>query len=96
MKIENHFGIIETAVYPRKNLFRFVVLYFRACFLICRVFRWRIFFVLLYFMSVLACLSVVLLDSLIGLVVKATASRAEDSGLESRLRRDFSWVESYQ
>ena len=29
-------------------------------------------------------------DRLVGLVVKATASGAEDSGFESRLRRDFS------
>ena len=28
--------------------------------------------------------------------VKASASRAEDSGFESRLRRDFFGVESYQ
>ena len=33
---------------------------------------------------------------LVGLVVKASASRAEDSGFESRLSRDFSGVESYQ
>ena len=33
---------------------------------------------------------------LVGLVVKASASRAEDPGFESRLRRDFSGVESYQ
>ena len=30
-----------------------------------------------------------LTDRLVGLVVKASASRAEDPGLESRLRRDF-------
>ena len=35
-----------------------------------------------------------LVDRLVGLVVKASASRAEDPGFESRLRRDFSWVES--
>ena len=35
-------------------------------------------------------------DRLVGLVVKASASRAEDPGLESRLRRDFFGVESYQ
>ena len=29
------------------------------------------------------------LDRLVGLVVKASASRAEDPGFESRLRRDF-------
>ena len=29
-------------------------------------------------------------DHLVGLVVKASASRAEDPGFESRLRRDFS------
>ena len=33
---------------------------------------------------------------LVGLVVKASASRAEDPGFESRLRRDFSGFESYQ
>ena len=32
----------------------------------------------------------------LGLVVKASASRAEDPGFESRLRRDFFGVESYQ
>ena len=36
------------------------------------------------------------LGSLFGLVVKASASRAEDPGFESRLRRDFLGVESYQ
>ena len=35
-------------------------------------------------------------DSLVGLVVKASASRAEDPGFESRLCRDFYGVESYQ
>ena len=35
-------------------------------------------------------------DRLVGLVVKASASRAEDPGLESRLSRDFFGVESYQ
>ena len=34
-------------------------------------------------------------DRLVGLVVKVSASRAEDSGIESRLRRDFFRVESY-
>ena len=33
---------------------------------------------------------------LVGLVVKASATRAEDPGFESRLRRDFPGVESYQ
>ena len=32
---------------------------------------------------------------LVGLVVKASAARAEDPGFESRLLRDFSGVESY-
>ena len=36
------------------------------------------------------------LYSLVGLVVKGSASRAEDPGYESRLRRDFFGVESYQ
>ena len=36
------------------------------------------------------------LDRLVGLVVKASASRAEGPGFESRLRRDFFGVESYQ
>ena len=34
-------------------------------------------------------------DRLVGLVVKASASRAEDPGFETRLRRDFFGVESY-
>ena len=33
---------------------------------------------------------------LVGLVIKASPSRAEDPGFESRLRRDFFGVESYQ
>ena len=33
---------------------------------------------------------------LVGLVVKASASRAGGPGFESRLRRDFFGVESYQ
>ena len=36
------------------------------------------------------------LDRLVGLVVKASASRAEGPGFESRSRRDFFGVESYQ
>ena len=35
-------------------------------------------------------------DRLVGLVVKASASRAEDPGFESRLRQYFFGVESYQ
>ena len=35
-------------------------------------------------------------DLLVGLVVKASASRKEDSRFESRLHRDFFGVESYQ
>ena len=35
-------------------------------------------------------------DRLVGLAVKASASRAEDPGFESRLRRDFSGVGAYQ
>ena len=41
-------------------------------------------------------LSVCVTDRLVGLVVKASASRAEGPGFESRLRRDFFGVESYQ
>ena len=41
-------------------------------------------------------LSSLFFDRLVGLVVKASASRAEDPGFDSRLRRDFSGVESYQ
>ena len=33
---------------------------------------------------------------LVGLVIKASASRAEDPGFESRFRQDFSGVETYQ
>ena len=36
------------------------------------------------------------LDRLVGLEVKVSASRAEGPGFESRLRRDFFGVESYQ
>ena len=36
------------------------------------------------------------IDRLVGLVVKASASSTEDPRFESRLRRDFSGVESYQ
>ena len=35
-------------------------------------------------------------NRLVGLVVKASASRAEGPGFEFRLRRDFLGVESYQ
>ena len=35
-------------------------------------------------------------DRLVGLVVKASASRAEGPRFESRLRRDFFGVESFQ
>ena len=34
-------------------------------------------------------------DRLVGIVVKASASRPEDPGFESRLHRDFSGIESY-
>ena len=37
-----------------------------------------------------------LVNRLVGLVVKASASRAEDPGFESRWGRDFFGVESYQ
>ena len=37
-----------------------------------------------------------ILDRLVGLMVKVSASRAEDVGFESRLRWDFFRVESYQ
>ena len=36
------------------------------------------------------------LSTVVGLVVKASASRAEDPGFESRLQRNFFGVESYQ
>ena len=35
-------------------------------------------------------------DPLVGLVVEASSSKAKDPGFKSRLRRDFSGVESYQ
>ena len=35
-------------------------------------------------------------NRLVGLVVKASTSRAEDPGFESRWRQDFFGVESYQ
>ena len=42
------------------------------------------------------CLSSQMHHRLVGLVVKASASRAEGPGFESRWRRDFFGVESYQ
>ena len=42
------------------------------------------------------CWETAYVDPLVGLVVKASASRAEDPGFESRLFRDFFGVESYQ
>ena len=39
---------------------------------------------------------IVLKYGLVGLVVKASASRAEDLGFESCLQRDISGIESYQ
>ena len=42
------------------------------------------------------CFPVTARNRLVGLVVKASASREEDPRFESRLRRDFSGVESYQ
>ena len=50
-------------------------------------------------MAVFTCLFVCLSvssDRLVGLMVKASASRAEDPWFESRLRRDLFGVESYQ
>ena len=46
--------------------------------------------------SVWHLLKLVIGDRLAGLVVKASVSGAEDPGFESRLRRDFFRVESYQ
>ena len=43
-----------------------------------------------------SCARQLLSDRLVGPVVKASASRVEDPGFESRLRRDFFGVESYQ
>ena len=40
--------------------------------------------------------TIFIVDRLVGPVVKASASRAEGPGFESRLRRDFFGVESYQ
>ena len=51
------------------------------------------------FSSVAVCFwypSLTIPDRLIGLVVKAFASRAEDPEFESPLCRNFFWVESYQ
>ena len=49
-----------------------------------------------YTRTTLFCLHLQKLDRLVGLVVKASASRAEGPGFESRSRRDFFGVESYQ
>ena len=50
--------------------------------------------IIITIVNMLNCLCVT--DRLVGLVVKASASRAEGPGFESRLRRDFFGVESYQ
>ena len=50
--------------------------------------------IIITIVNMLNCLCVI--DRLVGLVVKASASRAEGPGFESRLRRDFFGVESYQ
>ena len=42
------------------------------------------------YLTVFVIVSCTLQHHLVGLVVKASASRAEDPGFESRLRRDFS------
>ena len=52
--------------------------------------------VLLLLLLFLLLLLLLLLRRLDGLVVKVSASRAEGPGFESRLRRDFFGVESYQ
>ena len=49
-----------------------------------------------YFHCYLLCWRVCAGNRLVGLVVKASASRAEDPGFESRLPLDFFGVESYQ
>ena len=48
------------------------------------------------FLTNLLCREPLPSNHLVGLVVKASASRAEDPGFESRLSRDFFEVESYQ
>ena len=53
------------------------------------------FCVLLFCTGICGAWSLVI-DRLVGLVVKASASRAEGPGFESRLGRDFFGVESYQ
>ena len=43
-----------------------------------------------------SCIPSLLWDCLVGLVIKVSASRAEDPGFESHLHWDFFGVESYQ
>ena len=50
----------------------------------------------LRFALLFVCILFIVVYRLVGLVVKASASRAEGPGFESRLRRDFFGVESYQ
>ena len=47
-------------------------------------------------MATVQCLSALPPHRFVGLVVKASASRVEDPGFESRLLLDFFGVESYQ
>ena len=56
-----------------------------------------IIFIIIIFVVVVVVVAVVASSyRLVGLVVKASASRAAGPGFESRLRRDFFGVESYQ
>ena len=51
---------------------------------------------LIRILSTLTITRLLIINCLIGLVVKASASKEEDPGFESRLRRDFFGVESCQ
>ena len=73
--------------------------------------RWRVAHTCIWFVSWIVCAQTSVVGAvvspfasilspifyrLVGLVVKASTSRAEGPGFESRLRRDFFGVESYQ
>ena len=59
----------------------------------CHSFVVVLFYFVLFCFSPCVCLTlsvIVCTDRLVGLVLKPSASRAEDPGFESRMRRDFS------
>ena len=91
-----HYNVFTYPLFP---LFIILLL---LIFLHYNVFTYPLFplYVVVIDLSVSQCVNIPPLPSVthrfVGLVVKASTSRAEGPGFESRLRRDFFGVESYQ